>query len=273
MSRSAAHVVGPGLGGVLVQLLTAPVAVAGDALSFAASALGIALIRTNEPPPSSEPSGRSLWAEARDGLSFVLADPILSRIALAGFIFVLFDSAFFSLYVLYVTRELGVAPVVLGVIFMLGGIGGVAGALIAARVATRFGLGRAIVVGAILAGVGDAIIPWAGVMPVLTVPLLGLAELIVVLGVSIFTVNELTLRQRVTPDALQGRMHATFGVAVGGGQVLGALGGGVVAELVGVRPLLLVAATATLAAGLWLLRTPVWNLTDADRGGDPPAQH
>jgi MFS family permease len=270
-SRSGAHVIGPGLGGALVQLLSAPVAIAVDAFSFATSALGIALIRGTESPSPSAPSRRSLLAEAREGLGFVLVDPILRRIALAVGVFALFDSAFFGLYVLYVTRELGVPPLALGVIFMLGGVGGVAGALIAGRVAARYGLGRAIVGGLLLAGIGDAVIPWAGAAPGLTVPLLGLAELVVTLGVSVFTVNELALRQRVTPDALQGRMHATFGVMIGGGNALGALGGGLLAELMGVRPLLLVAATATLAGGLWLLRTRVWTLKDTDRdGGTPP---
>jgi MFS family permease len=260
-SRSVAHIAGPGLGGALVQLLTAPVAVAIDAASFVLSALAIVCTRpSRELRPGPTGPRTSIWSEALVGLRLVWDTPPLRRIAIAAGAFVTFDSAFFGLYVLYVTDDLGVSAGPLGLIFMLGGVGGTAGAMLAGPIATRFGLGRAIVGGLLLAGLGDMLVPWVAQVPGLTVPLLGLAELIVTLGVSVFLVNELTLRQRVTPEQLQGRMHATFGVVIGGCTALGALGGGIVAEYIGVRALLLVAATSTIGGGLWLLSTSVWRL-------------
>jgi predicted MFS family arabinose efflux permease len=212
-----------------------------ECTSRQASAVGIGLTRAREASVVlAEPRG-SIWAEAVEGLRFVVRDPMLRRIMLAAGAFVFFDSAFFGLYVLYVTRDLGVGPGELGVIFMLGGVGGTVGALL-------------------LAGAGDMLIPWADVVPTRTVPVLGLVELIVTFGVSVFTVNELTLRQRITPDALQGRMHATYVVVVGGCTAIGALAGGLVAEYVGVRTFLFVSATATIGGGLWLLSTAVWRL-------------
>jgi predicted MFS family arabinose efflux permease len=108
------------------------------------------------------------------------------------------------------------------------------------------------------------LIPWADVLSGATVPLLGIAELIVTFGVSVFTVNEITLRQRTTPHGLQGRMHATYGVVVGGATAIGALAGGLVAEYIGVRELLVVSATATIGGGLWLRSTAVWRLRHDD---------
>lgn len=262
--RAVAEVVGPGLGGLLVQLLTAPIAVAVDAASFAASAVGIGLTRVRETPSDPESSRGSIWSEAAEGFRYVLGQPILRRIVIAVGIFAFFDSAFFGLYVLYVTRDLGVSAGALGLILALGGIGGMIGSLVAPRIATRFGLGRTIVGSLLVAGAGDILIPWADLVPGLTVPVLAAAELIVTFGVAVFMVNEVSLRQQITPDSMQGRMHATIAVLVGGCNAVGALGGGLIGELVGVRPLLLVAATATILGGLWLLTTVVWRLHDTE---------
>jgi MFS family permease len=262
--RAAAEVVGPGLGGVLVQVLTAPIAVAVDAASFAVSAVGIGLTRAKESVVDAGASRSSIWAEAAEGFRFVLGQPIMRRIVIAIGVFAFFDSAFFGLYVLYVTRELGVSAGALGVILALGGVGGIIGALVAPWIAARLGLGRTIVGSLLIAGAGDILIPWAELVPALVVPVLGFAELVVTLGVAVFMVNETSLRQQMTPDAMQGRMHATIGVLVGGCNAVGAIGGGLVAEYIGVRPLLLVAATATIGGGLWLLSTVVWRLRERD---------
>jgi predicted MFS family arabinose efflux permease len=268
--RSVAEVVGPGLGGVLVQALTAPLAVAADAASFLLSALGVGLTRTDEQQPRRDSSlRRSIWSEAGEGVRFVLSHQTLRRIVIGVGIFALFDSAFFGLYVLYVSRDLGVGPGELGLIFVLGGVGGTLGAIVAGQIARRLGLGRTVVWALMVAGAGDMLIPWVSLLPALTVPLLGFAEFVVTFGVSVFMVNETTLRQQITPDALQGRMHATIGLIVGGCNAIGALGGGLIAEYVGVRPLLIVAATATILSGLWLLTTSVRRLqaVDVDRPG------
>ena len=262
--RAVAEVVGPGVGGLLVQLLTAPIAVAVDAASFALSAVGIGVTRVREAPSDPESPRGSIWSEAADGFRYVLGHPILRRIVIAVGVFAFFDSAFFGLYVLYVTRDLAVSPGALGLILALGGVGGTLGSLVAPRISARLGLGRTIVGSLLVAGAGDILIPWAELVPTLIVPILAAAELIVTFGVAVFMVNEVSLRQQITPDSMQGRMHATIAVLVGGCNAIGALGGGLIGEYIGVRPLLLVAATATIGGGLWLLTTVVWRLRDRD---------
>ena len=99
-----------------------------------------------------------------------------------------------------------------------------------------------------------------------------MAELLVVPGVMIFGVNQGTLRQIITADAFQGRTNATFGVVLGGCTATGALAGGACAELVGIPALLLVAATASIGGGLWLLRSHVWELEQTNDDEEPTRQ-
>lgn len=178
---SAAEVVGPGTAGALVQTLTAPVAIAADALSYLASALLIGRLLAPEPATGAAMHPGSLH-EIAQGLGIALRHPLLGPLALAATLAEFFDSAFFSQYPLHAVRELGVAPAALGFIFALGGAGGLAGALLAGWAARRCGVGRALIGGALLIGAGDALVPLAPFLPARAVPLLAAAELIVALG-------------------------------------------------------------------------------------------
>jgi MFS family permease len=259
-SRQATHVVGPSLGGALVQLLTAPIALAIDALSFLLSGLTWLAIRAPARPPARSAPAAGIWREAAAGMHFVLAHPTLRRLIIGTAAFELFDAAFFAQYVLYVTDHLGVTPAALGAVYTIGAVGGVFGAAAAAWAARRFGRGRALVGGLLLAGIGDALIPWAGLNPALALPVLAAAELLVALGVALFGVNQETLSQEVTPDGMLGRTGAAGLVLGSAATLVGSFGGALVAGLVGLPTLLAVSATATLGAGLWLLRSPVWGL-------------
>ncbi len=258
-TRSAAQVVGPGLAGVLVQALTAPVAVAVDALSYVVSAFLLGRLRTPEPasPGRSRPA---IWRQIAEGIRVTLHHPLLGWIALATVLGGFFDSAFFSQYTLYVTRELGLAPSALGAIFALGGSGGIVGAVLAEQAARRIGVGPAIVTGVLLIGIGDAVIPLASFFPTMAGPLLAAAELVVVFGATTFGVNQASLLQAIVPDRLRGRVNATMRVTGGAAGTLGPLAGGIVATAIGLRPLFLIAGPCTAIAGILLLRSPVWRV-------------
>jgi MFS family permease len=122
-----ASVVGPSLGGALVQLVTAPMALLVDALSFVASAVLLGTIRRREARPTAPAERRALWREIGEGLRFVVAHPVLRTLTGAWGLYFLFDALFWGLYPLYVTRELGVSPAGLGLLFAIGGVGGVLG--------------------------------------------------------------------------------------------------------------------------------------------------
>src|SRR5207244_3664074 len=139
LSRSAALIVGPGLGGWLVQLITAPMAVAVDAVAFAFDAILVGTITQPEPPPVDATNGRSLRREIAEGLRWVFGSQVLRPIQAAAMSFIGANAIWSTVYVLYATRELHLEPAVLGLIFAAGGPGALAGALSAGFFARRFG--------------------------------------------------------------------------------------------------------------------------------------
>lgn len=259
---SAAELAGPGLGGVLVQLLGPPLAIAADAASYALSAAALLGIAAREAPvgvADGEPR-EGFWWSIGDGIRFIVGDPALRVLAGSAGLFNLFDGVIFAVYVLYVTRGLGVPPVLLGAIFAAGGAGGLIGALLAGRAARRFGLGRALLAGLVLATAGESLIPLAGGGPAVAATVLAAAEVAVGLGAVVYQVNGVSLRQLVTPAARQGRVHATTAVISSGLGPLGALAGGVIGQTVGLRACLVVGALGTLLAVAWLVASPARSL-------------
>jgi Na+/melibiose symporter-like transporter len=161
-SRAAGYA-GPALGGALVPTLGAPIAVALDALSFA-SALLLRGIRAPEPAPP-PPETRPGWGAAvGEGLRAVLGHPLLRPLALAAGLFELFDSAVFAVYVLYATRDVGLAPAVLGLVFAAGAVGGLAGVALSGRVARRLGPASALTGAFMVAALGELLIPVVGIL-------------------------------------------------------------------------------------------------------------
>src|SRR5258708_6359699 len=160
MSRSVAQITGPGVAGALVQLVTAPMAVAVDAASFVASVIFLLFIRATEPPPvphAGAPS--SIWGAPREGLAVGLRDPLLRSIAGCTGTSNLFSNAMFAVYVLYLTRELNIPPALLGLILAAAGPGALLGALIAGRVAARFGLGTTIIASSLIGAPANLLVP------------------------------------------------------------------------------------------------------------------
>ncbi|HEY0584241.1 MAG TPA: MFS transporter, partial [Chloroflexota bacterium] len=166
MSRSVAAIVGPGTAGALVQLVTAPIAVAVDAVSFLASAICLLFIHAPEPQPEPQPEHHadrpgSIWAELREGLAVVLGNPLLRSIAGCTGTANLFQNAMMTVYVLYLTRDLDLGPAVVGIIFAVGGPGALLGALVAGRIAQRFGLGATIIGSSTVAALATLLVPLA----------------------------------------------------------------------------------------------------------------
>ena len=227
-----------------------------DVLSYLTSALLVG--RLHVPEPARRTGTRNgIWWEIGEGLRVTLRHPLLGWIALAATIGEFFDSAFFSQYPLYVTRDLGLTPAALGGIFALGGAGGLVGAVVASWTARRVGVGPAIASGALLIGLGDALIPVASFLPIVALPLLAAAELTVEFGAMTFGINQASLSQAAVPDQLRGRVNATLRVGGGLAGTLGPLLGGLVGSAIGLCALFLIAAPCVLLSGLLLLRSPV----------------
>jgi MFS family permease len=259
LGNSVAEIVGPGVAGGLVQAVTAPIAIAVDAISFLVSALLLGLIRVSEPLPRPAERQQHIGKEIGEGLGLVLRDRLLRPIA--GCLSTLYLSSYVleAVFILYVTQELGIGAGLLGLIFAGGSVGFLVGALLPQRVVRRFGWGPGIVAGLLLVGLSDLLIPLLheSVVAAVAVAVLMTAQFFFGLGLVIFNAGQVSLRQAMTPDELQGRMNATMSFLAGAVAPLGGLLGGALGETIGLRPTLLLAALGEILSVLWLLLSPV----------------
>lgn len=259
LSRSASQVAGPGVGGLLVELLRAPYAVAVDSVSFVVSAVYVAGIRTEEPAP--EPAAeneRTMRRSIAVGLRYVLRHPVLARIAACTGISNLFSAAGMAVFLLYAVDRLEISAAVVGMIFSLGGLGAVLSAAVTERLGRVLGVGPTIVLGAAVAGAAFVLVPLA---PEDTaVPFFLVAMLVETFAASVYNITQVSLRQTVTPTRMQGRMNATMRFVVWGTLPLGSLIGGVLGKAIGLRPTLWVSALGGTLCVLPLLSRSVLEL-------------
>ena len=255
-TTSVAQVAGPGLGGVLVGLLGAAFAVLIDALSFLASALFIVGIRVKESPRAAS-DARGVIGEIGEGLRVVVAHRILRVLAGCSGTISLFGQMFMAVYVLYMTRDLGLGSVGVGFVFAAGGVGALVGAIVAAPLTKRLGPGPAMIWALLCFGLAGMAVPLAVLMPRVALPMVVTAEFGQWMALSAYFVNAVSVRQALTPDRLQGRVNATMRFMAGGMQPIGALLGGALGGLIGLPLTLVVASVGMLLAFLWLLLSPV----------------
>ncbi|MEZ4870494.1 MAG: MFS transporter [Caldilineaceae bacterium] len=260
ISRSAAEITGPTLGGWLIQLFSAPFALLADATSFFLSALCLAAIRQPEAESTPADKDEPLLRQVGAGLRLLRQDRTLRAITVTTATATFFNAALEAVYLLYMTRQLGLSAGVIGIIFGAGSVGFLVGSLLPNRLAGRFGLGPMLIAGLALFSLSDFVLPLATGPQALVVALLIGAQICFGLGLTLYNVGQVSLRQSVTPDHLLGRMNATLNFAVAGLLPLGALLGGWAGEWLGLRPTLLLAASGELLAILWLLFSPVRSL-------------
>jgi predicted MFS family arabinose efflux permease len=264
VGRSAAEVGGPGLAGGLVQLFSAPLAVLFDAVSFLVSAVFLAGIKAPEQAPGGE-SGtneRRVLAEAVEGVKFLVGDVTLRALVACTGTISFFNAALEAVLVVYLVRELGLSAATVGLIFGIGGAGFLVGALLSGRVTRRIPLGTALVGGPVFMGAADLLIPLAGGSTVLSVVLPCAAQFLFGVGLPIYRVNEVSLRQTITPDRFLGRINSGERFVSQGVIPFGAIIGGVVAGIIGLRYTLALAAVGEILALLWILFSPIRSLRD-----------
>jgi MFS family permease len=267
-SRSASYMAGPAIGGALVQWLTASVAVAVDAVSFLVSAVLVGRIRINQRAPLvvAGESSVALHRRAAEGLTFVLRDPILrASLGCATTINFFTFVASSGLMVLFASRELSLAPGVIGLAFGVGATGALLGALLAPKLSRLIGVGRSVVVGAILYPAPIAIAAFASGPMWLRAAALGTAEFFSGIGVMLFDVNLNSLKTAVIPDPMRSRVAGAFNTINYGIRPLGAIAGGLLSTLIGLRGTLLIAASGGTLAALWLFPSPIPGVRSIDR--------
>jgi MFS family permease len=258
-SESVAQIAGPGLGGLLIQWLTAPYAVLVDAVSFLWSASWVAAIRARPPKPARDPD-RNLMREIGEGLSFVVKNRLLRSIAMCTGSSNLFSNIAFPVYFILLARDLHLSAGVIGLFTSVAAVGGLLGSLVAARIARRFGQGPTIWLSALVFGPPALVVPF--VHRDWTLALLAAAQLVQWSATVLYNITQVSFRQGLCPPQLLGRMNATMRFLVWGTIPLGAFLGGVLGQSIGIRATLLVAAIGGSLAFLPVLLSPLRSMRE-----------
>jgi MFS family permease len=266
-SRSVAVVGGKTLGGLLVAAVTAPVAIAIDGVSFLFSALFVHRAEVPEPPAATRDSG-GLAA----GVQFIRRTPLLQASLLGTASFNLFNTAFWALVVLFATSELHLGSGAIGIALGVGALGSVLGSAMAKPLAARIGLGKAMILSFILAPLPLVLVPLADGPPGVSMLLLSAAEFFSGIGVMILDVGLFSFQAAVIPDQLRSRVWGAILFVNWGIRPIGALGGGLLAGAIGLRPTMWIAALGGLSGVLWLIPSPMSQVHDVpeqvDAAGD-----
>lgn len=247
-SRAFSFLAGPSLGGVLVQLLSAPFAVLADAGSFLVSALSLGRISSPEPEPAPLERGHLMA-----GLRFVRKTPVLLSSLVSAATINFFNFAFHALFILYATRVLHVRPALLGLVLGAGAVGGIIGSLATGKLVRHFGIGPVFVVGCFLFPAPVILVPLAaGAQPVI-LAMLFLAEFGSGFGVMMLDISGGTIQQALIPDRLRARVSGAYMFVNYGVRPLGSLLGGALATWIGMHAALWIATLGSLLGGLTLL--------------------
>ncbi|MGE7391193.1 MFS transporter [Streptomyces sp. NPDC004126] len=258
-SEAAAQVVGPGLGGVVAQVLGAVSGILVDSLTFLFSALCIRGIRPAGRRPRSNSRG-NLRGEIADGVRFVLRDPYLRTLMIFGAVSNIALNGFQSLYVVFLVRTVGVDSGVVGVLFGVLGVGGVCGALLAGRLAARVGTARAMLLCQLSAAPTALLIPMTGPgYALLFMAIGGFCIGVGVVGSGVITVS---FRQSYIPSEFLGRVTASMAVINYGAIPIGAALGGFLGTALGIRTTMWITTLAFVLACLVLVASPIRRLRD-----------
>lgn len=260
ITESIAEIGGPALAGTLVQVLTAPLALAVNAATYLGSAAFLIGIDAHETPLEKDRRRGRWWRDPVAGFRTVRDNPFVWPLFVVGIGSALFGGIFSALYIIFAARTLALTPSLIGIIIAMGGIGSLAGASLAAWFTRRVGIGPAILISGLVSALSAICVPLASGSLAAKVGFLVAAQL---LGDS-FGVAAIipasTLRQSVIPQKMLGRTAALFQFGSGSGRVVGALLGGVLGDGLGARPALFVGALGTVVMACWIFLTPLRNL-------------
>jgi MFS family permease len=251
-SRALALVGGPSIGGLLIQLLSAPLAIASDALSYLASALFLRKI-----PPAGQAVRADGKHSAAAGAKFVVRSPSLRAIFATMATINFFTFMFSALYLLYITRSLHIRPGLIGIVLGAAAFGGVAGSLVTRRLVSKAGLGPAFLIGCITFPGPLLLVPLAAGPKIAVLTLLFIAEFASGIGVMVLDISIASIFATVIPDAMRSRVMGAFQAVNNGTRPLGAVLGGTLGSLIGLRPTLLIATIGGVIGFVWLLPSPI----------------
>ena len=266
-TRSISFMGGPAVGGLLMQWLTAPVAILVDALSFVFSAFRIS--RLDVTPGVADETSEPLLARARAGMRYLLKHPYLRRSLACSTTVNFFNLMGMALLVLFASRDLGLSAGTIGLAFGIGSSGGLLGAVAAAPLSRLFGAGRVIAAGAVVFPGAMAFVLLAQGPEWVRAAALAAGMFIATFAVMCYDIPNNSMQAAVTHDHMRSRVSGAYSSINYGIRPLGAVVGGLLGTWIGVRATLLVSAAGGLLAVLWLIGSP--NLRTRELTGlEPP---
>ena len=269
-SRAVAQIAGPSIGGGLVQWLTAPYAIVVDALSYLWSAVWVGAISSREERPQKAPD-RHLGREIREGLSFVLRHRLLRAITATTGMSNLFSTILNTAFIIVLAdqAQLDLSAGTIGLVFTVGSVGGLLGAVVAERVARRVGQGITIWLSILVSA------PFALVTPLVqqgwVLWIVAACWAVIGFFVVIYNVTQVSFRQGLCPERLLGRMNATIRFLVWGTMPLGGFIGGVLGSTIGVRATMWVGAIGMALSFLPAFLSPLRTMRELPTSYDAEA--
>jgi len=262
-SGSVAEFAGFGISGILVQLLTGPITIVINAVTYLVSAVLLLTVRHVEAPPPPREDREPVLDEIRQGLRLVRHNPVLRAFAGAQMLMSMLWGIFGATWFLFAIDELGVGPALVGIVAGVGGASSFIGAIVANRSTRRWGIGPVAIAAMLLAALGNLFIPLAPAgLPLVAVGCLVAQQLIADSAITVYDVTETSVRQALVADRELGRVASTFQVLSAGAQLAATIGAGLLAEAIGLRATSLLAPLGGLLAGAVLYWSPVRNLIE-----------
>ncbi|MGH9249838.1 MAG: MFS transporter [Acidimicrobiales bacterium] len=259
-AQSANEIAGKGIGGAIVGLLTAPVAVLVNATTFLVSALSLLRISTVEPGRVHKPENRSSRRDVAEGLRLALRNRYVRPLLGEATTFNFFNEVFILGLLLFAVRDLGLGPVHIGLVFTAGGVGSFLGAWFGARATGRFGYGRVLLLTLILGNTAPAAVLLIADSPAAALATMSGLFLVMGIGIGVANVHAVSLRQTAVGDHVRGRVNAAYRLISWGAIPVGAALGGALAAGFGARPAMVVGALGMPLATIWVALSPVRRL-------------
>ena len=265
-ARAMSSVAGPSVGGVLVQVLSAPITVLVDVSSYLASAVFLTRLKVTEYQPATRQRGLGIAA----GLRYLARSVILRSVLLGSATLNLFNYMYAALFVLYVTTELGVSAGTLGAVIGVGAVGGLLGVAITGRLTRRFGVGATLTASYLLFPAPLILVPLAAGPHPVVLAMLFAAEFGSAVGVMMLDITAGSVQTAATPESMLARVQGAKRTVNYGIRPIGALLGGALGATIGLQPALWIATVGALTGVLWIVFSPLPGQRDLPGQPDQP---
>lgn len=256
-----ANIAGPGIGGWMIGILTAPIAILTTVGTYLISFVALLFTRDHEQPRAADDRA-PLLHEIWEGLRFVFTQRLLRRIVGTTSTSNFFNIISMTMLPIFLLRELGLSPASMGIIFSLGAIGGLLGAIATPHIVRVIGEARAIPISAVGFSVIAVFLPVAAMVPSIAFPLLVAQGFVSGFAILLYNITQVTFRQRITPPRLLGRMNASVRFVVWGVMPIAALLSGALGTWLGVVPTMWIGAIGQLLSVLFVVTGPFWSMRE-----------